>query len=135
MAIGAGRSDVLRMVLRQGMGLALAGLGVGLLASAGVPARVAAIFPGGPGGDGRTDFVAFLLVAATVLAVTLLAAYLPARRASRINPTEALRYRVAAPVIAAARPSSFSTTVNGSAAGWQSPPRAGAPRESASRQR
>ena len=91
MAIGAGRSDVLRMVLRQGMVLAIAGLGVGLLASAGAARALAAIFPGGPGGDGRTDFVAFPLVAATVLAVTLLAAYLPARRASRVNPTEALR--------------------------------------------
>ena len=87
MAIGAGRSDVLRMVLRQGMGLAFAGLGVGLLASAGAARALAAIFPGGPSGDGRTDLAAFPLVAATVLAATLLAAYLPARRASRINPT------------------------------------------------
>lgn len=73
------------------MGLAVAGLGVGLLASAGAARALAAIFPGGPSGDGRTDFVTFPLVATTVLAVTLLAAYLPARRASRINPTEALR--------------------------------------------
>jgi putative ABC transport system permease protein len=91
MAIGADRSDVLRMVLWQGMGLAVAGLGVGLLASAGAARGLASLFPGGPSGDGRTDFVAFPLVAVTVLAVTLLAAYLPARRASRINPTEALR--------------------------------------------
>ena len=42
--------------------------------------------------DGRTDFPAFILVAATVLAATLVAAYLPARRASRVNPLEALRY-------------------------------------------
>jgi predicted permease len=91
MAIGANRSTVLRMVLRQGMMLAVAGLGLGLLASMGASRGLSAVFPGGPGGDGRTDFVAFPLVAVTVLAVTALAAYLPARRASRINPTEALR--------------------------------------------
>jgi predicted permease len=92
MAIGAARSDVLRMVLRQGVVLAVAGLAVGLLASVGASRALAAVFPGGAGGDGRTDFAAILLVAATVLMVTLLAAYIPARRASRVNPTEALRY-------------------------------------------
>ena len=92
MAIGAGRSDVLRMVLRQGLILAVAGLGVGLLASAGAARALRAIFPGGVGGDGRTDYVAFPLVASAVLVVTLLAAYVPARRASRVNPTDALRH-------------------------------------------
>jgi putative ABC transport system permease protein len=80
------------MVLRQGAGLAHAGLGLGLLASAGAARALAGIFPGGPGGSGGTDVPAFLLVAATVLVVTLVAAYIPARRASRVNPTEALRY-------------------------------------------
>ncbi len=70
MAIGANRSTVLRMVLRQGMMLAVAGLGLGLLASMGASRGLSAVFPGGPGGDGRTDFVAFPLVAVTVLAVT-----------------------------------------------------------------
>jgi predicted permease len=91
MAIGANQSDVLRMVLRQGMALSLAGLGAGLLASAGAARAMRAVFPGGPAGDGRTDFVALLAVAVSVLAVTLIAAYIPALRASRINPTEALR--------------------------------------------
>lgn len=91
MAIGADRSAVVRMVLRQGMVLAMAGLGVGLLASVGVDRALAATFAGGAGGDGRTDFMAFLLVASAVIAVTTLAAYLPARRASRVNPTDALR--------------------------------------------
>jgi predicted permease len=91
MAIGAGRSDVMRMVLGHGLVLALAGLGVGLLASAGAARGLGTIFPGGIRGDG-TDYVAFPLVAAGVLVVTLLAAYLPARRASRVNPTEALRH-------------------------------------------
>lgn len=90
MAIGAGQSAVLRMVLRQGMVLALAGLGVGLLAGQGAHRVMTAAFGNG-GAPQRWDFISFLLVAATVLVVTLLAAYIPARRASRINPTEALR--------------------------------------------
>jgi putative ABC transport system permease protein len=93
MAIGAGRFEVLRMVLRQGMALAVAGLGIGLLASAGVSRLLGAVFPdGGPGGDGRIDLLAFPIVAAAVLAVTFVASYVPARRASRVNPTEALRH-------------------------------------------
>jgi predicted permease len=92
MAIGAGCIDIVRMVLRQGMACAVAGLAVGLLASVAVDRLLAATLPGGAAGTGRTDVVPFLLVAGTVLAVTLLAAYLPARRASQINPTEALRY-------------------------------------------
>ena len=92
MAIGAGRSEVVRMVLRQGIVLALAGLGAGLVASVGASRALSVVFLGGPGGDHRTDPAAFVLVAATVLAVTLLAAYIPAHRASRVDPTEALRY-------------------------------------------
>jgi ABC-type antimicrobial peptide transport system permease subunit len=91
MAIGAGRSDVLRMMLGQGFALAIAGLGVGLLASAGVARAMGTIFPSGVGADGRPDYMAFPLVALAVLAVTLLAAYLPARSASLVNPTDALR--------------------------------------------
>ena len=63
-----------------------------LLASVGVDAGFGAMFAGGVARRRPTDVVAFALVAASVLAVTLLAAYLPARRASRINPTDALRY-------------------------------------------
>ena len=94
MAIGAARFEVLRMVLRQGMALAVAGLGIGLLASVGVGQLLGAVFPdgGGPGGDGRIDLLAFPIVAAAVLAVTFVASYVPARRASRVNPTEALRH-------------------------------------------
>jgi putative ABC transport system permease protein len=90
-AIGAARSDVLRMVLRQGLVLAVAGLGMGLLVSIGAERAMAAAFPGGPSG-GRIDFGGLVLVAAGVLAVTFLAALVPAHRASRVNPTEALRH-------------------------------------------
>jgi ABC-type antimicrobial peptide transport system permease subunit len=91
MAIGAGRSDVLRMVLRQGIVLALSGLAAGLLVSLGANRALGIVFPAGAGGNDRIDFVAFALVGSVVLAVTLFAAYMPARRASRINPTDALR--------------------------------------------
>jgi macrolide transport system ATP-binding/permease protein len=88
MAIGAGRDAVMRMVLRQGMLLALAGLVVGLVGSVGAGQLLRAAFPGG--GDQR-DVVAFLMVVPIVLAVTFLAAYIPARHASRVNPMQALR--------------------------------------------
>jgi ABC-type antimicrobial peptide transport system permease subunit len=88
MAIGATRSTVLRMVLRQGIVLALAGLVAGLVASVAAGELLRAAFPGGAG---QRDVVAFLLVAPIVLAVTLLSAYVPARRASRVNPMDALR--------------------------------------------
>jgi putative ABC transport system permease protein len=67
----------------------LVGLAVGLVASIGAGRLLDAAFPSG---EQRQDIVSLLLVAPVVLAVTLLAAYVPARRASRINPTEALRY-------------------------------------------
>jgi ABC-type antimicrobial peptide transport system permease subunit len=78
------------MIVRQGLLLAVAGLGVGLLAVEGLGRALGALLPGGIGARGF-DAVAVALVAAAVLAVTLLAAYIPARRASRISPTEALR--------------------------------------------
>jgi predicted permease len=90
-AIGAGHWDVLRMIWRQGVVLALAGLGAGLLAAVGVAGALDRVFPGGPNGDGRTDFFAFALVAGIVLAATLLAAFMPARRVLKIDPTTALR--------------------------------------------
>jgi macrolide transport system ATP-binding/permease protein len=88
MAIGATRATVLRMVLRQGIVLALAGLVVGLVASVGAGALLRAAFPGG--GD-QSHVAALVLVAPIVLAVTFLSSYIPARRASRVNPMDALR--------------------------------------------
>ena len=55
MAIGANRSDVVRMVLRQGIILAMVGLVIGLIASVGADRALEAMFAGGPGGDNRTD--------------------------------------------------------------------------------
>src|SRR5262249_25229173 len=89
MAIGADRGVVLRMVLRQGLVLAVIGLVLGLVASVGAGRVLAAAFPSG---NDERDFAALLIVIPIVLAVTFLAAYLPARRASRVNPVQALRY-------------------------------------------
>ena len=87
MAIGAQRITVLRMIMRQGLILALAGIGIGLVASFGAERLLNAIFSGS-----NVDFGTYLLVAPALLAVTLLAAYVPARRASRVDPMMALRY-------------------------------------------
>jgi predicted permease len=89
LAIGADRANVLRMVLRQGVVLAFAGLVLGLVASVGAGALLAAAFPSD---DNSMDYAALLIVAAIVIAVTFVAAYVPARRASRIQPMQALRY-------------------------------------------
>jgi ABC-type antimicrobial peptide transport system permease subunit len=76
-------------VLRQGAVLALAGLVLGLVASVGAGELLAAAFPSD---DNSLDYTALLIVAAIVVAVTFVAAYVPARRASRIQPMQALRY-------------------------------------------
>jgi len=89
MAIGAQRKTVLNMVMRQGLLLALAGIGFGLVASFGAERVLNSMF-GGTRSD--IDFVTYLLVAPALLAVTMLAAYIPARRASRVDPMRALRY-------------------------------------------
>jgi ABC-type antimicrobial peptide transport system permease subunit len=79
------------MIVRQGVVPAASGLGLGLLAGGAARLALAALFPGGRAGRGF-DVEAFLLVATAVAAVTCLAAFVPGRRASRINPTQALRY-------------------------------------------
>jgi predicted permease len=89
MAIGATAPTVLRMVLRQGLVLAVTGLVVGLAGALAAGVLMAAAFPSG---NDQQDFLSLVIVTPIVLAVTALATYIPARRASRVNPTEALRY-------------------------------------------
>jgi predicted permease len=86
-AVGAGAGDVVRLVIRQGMRPALGGVAVGLV-GAGVAARLlgSRLY-----GVQALDPVSFAAVALFLSAVALLATWLPARRATRVSPLEALR--------------------------------------------
>lgn len=88
MALGAARGSVLRMVIRQGAGLAAIGVGVGL-AGAFVLTRLLStlLF-----GVSTTDPLTFLAAAAGLVLIALAASLVPARRATRISPMVALRY-------------------------------------------
>ena len=88
MAIGAKPADVLRMVLRQGLLLSLVGIGLGGLAAIGVARVLSAGFVGLV----RPNPITYAIVPLALLLVTLASCYLPARRASHIDPMEALRY-------------------------------------------
>jgi putative ABC transport system permease protein len=87
MALGAQRRDVLQLVLREGAVLALAGVAIGVVASFGATRVIRSWLFGIGAGDVTT------LVATSVALVTiaLLASYVPARRATRVDPTLAMR--------------------------------------------
>jgi len=87
-AVGADRNHVLKMVIRQGLILAITGVAIGSVATFGV-ARLIAV---GLVGLGKLSPATFIAVPALLLAVTLVACYIPARRASRVDPITALRY-------------------------------------------
>ena len=87
MALGAKAVDVLRLVTRQSFKLTLIGLACGLLLSLGLTRALAGVLYG----VSPTDAVVFGGVVLLVSAITLLACWFPARRATRVNPVEALR--------------------------------------------
>ena len=86
-ALGAATTSVLKLLVWQGMTLAVIGAGVGVAGALG-PARFleSMLF-----GVGALDLTAFLSAVALLLGIALLACYLPARRATRIDPMNALR--------------------------------------------
>ena len=87
LALGARQQDVRNMVVRQGLILALGGVAIGLAAAFALARLVTNLLFG----VAATDPVTFTLIPIVLLAVALLASYLPAWRASRVNPFEALR--------------------------------------------
>lgn len=87
LALGAHRRDILRMVLRQGMSLALSGIASGLVAAL-ILTRLLKSALYETGAHDLTTFVAAPLI---FLAVAMLASYLPARRAMALDPLEAFR--------------------------------------------
>jgi ABC-type antimicrobial peptide transport system permease subunit len=89
-AIGAQEVDVLRVVLRQGMTLALIGVALGVAGGFGVLRLIRGAFTRLQEGS-MFDPWTFLALPIALLAVTLLASYIPARRATAIDPNQALR--------------------------------------------
>ena len=86
-ALGAEKKDVLKLVIWQGMALVLAGLGLGLIGAVAVGRVMRSLLYG----VSATDAVSFAGMSTVLIAVALLATYLPARRAARIDPLTALR--------------------------------------------
>ena len=87
MALGAGSWDLMRMILRQGLTLALIGAAIGLVSAAGFSRLLGSLLYGVTG----TDPLTFAAVGLLALITTALACYLPARRATQADPMSTLR--------------------------------------------
>ena len=88
MALGATTLDVLKLVIRKGMTLTLIGLAIGLAGAFALTRLVSTILFGVT----STDVATFVGVSLTLIVVALIACYIPARRATRVDPLTALRY-------------------------------------------
>ena len=88
MALGAPRADVFRLVVGEGLKLAGVGITIGIAAAFGLARLLSSLLYG----ISATDFETFLGVAVLLALVALVACYVPARRAMRVDPTVALRY-------------------------------------------
>ena len=89
MALGAQNGDVRRMVLHEGMLLAGAGVLIGAAVAAGLTRLMSALLFG----VSAVDPVTYVVVALALASVAVVANYIPALRATRVNPVEALRWK------------------------------------------
>jgi ABC-type antimicrobial peptide transport system permease subunit len=88
MAVGAQRTDILKMILRQGLLIVGIGVGTGLLAAFAMARLVGNFLVG----VSATDPLTYAVVTFVVAFIALVACYVPARRATRVDPTVSLRY-------------------------------------------
>jgi ABC-type antimicrobial peptide transport system permease subunit len=88
MALGAERFDVLRLILGDGVRMTLIGVGIGIVAALGLAQTMSKMLFG----VRPTDPLTFSAVAVLLCGIALLACYIPARRAMRVDPIVALRY-------------------------------------------
>jgi ABC-type antimicrobial peptide transport system permease subunit len=91
MALGAEKKDVLRAVIKQGLRLAVTGVALGAMVAM-ILTRVLASFSHLLYGVRAEDPLTFLAVALVLIGAAVLASYIPARRAAKVDPIVALRY-------------------------------------------
>jgi len=87
-ALGARRGDVLRMVVAQGVALVTVGIGIGFAGALALSRFLSSLLSG----VRATNLLTYAVVSAALLAVAVLASYIPARRATKVDPLVALRY-------------------------------------------
>ncbi len=92
MTLGAQRGDIRTLVLRQTLAVVLCGVAIGISGSLGVVRLLSSAINGMLYGIKPTDISLFMGATISLVAIALLAAFLPARRASRVDPMVALRY-------------------------------------------
>jgi putative ABC transport system permease protein len=91
-ALGAEKSEILRLVVGHGLALTAVGIGIGLVLALGLSFWLNAAMSGLLYKVGIRDVTTFAITPLAFVAIALLASYLPARRASKVDPTEALRH-------------------------------------------